>query len=113
MLQRVNPAFWWEKSQLHLALWAPIHVPQSTNKESIYIRDLFQDAKMCENIHIKNIVENRPSADVYLAAKAKALGAIVVTTETYKPTSAQLPNICEAMGVKCISYDDFMEILSE
>ena len=71
------------------------------------------DAKMCENIHIKNIVENRPSADVYLAAKAKALGAIVVTTETYKPTSAQLPNICEAMGVKCISYDDFMEILSE
>lgn len=84
-----------------------------TNKESIYIRDLFQDAKMCENIHIKNIVENRPSADVYLAAKAKALDAIVVTTETYKPTSAQLPNICEAMGVKCISYDDFMEILSE
>ncbi len=83
-----------------------------TNEESIYIKALFQNAKMRESIHTKNIVDNRPSADAYLAAKAKALGAVVVTTETYKPASAQLPNICEVLGVKCISYDDFMEILS-
>lgn len=68
---------------------------------------------MRESIHTKNILENRPAADAYLAAKAKALGAVVVTTETYKPTSAQLPNICEVLGVKCISYDDFLEMLSE
>lgn len=83
-----------------------------TNEESICIKNLFLSAKMRESIHKRNIVENRPSADSYLVAKAKRLGAVIVTTETYKPASAQLPNICEVLGVECISYDDFMEILS-
>ena len=101
-----NPNYVWLHERRYM-----FHNP--TNEESIHIRTLFQKAKMRESIHTKNILENRPAADAYLAAKAKALGAVVVTTETYKPTSAQLPNICEVLGVKCISYDDFMEMLSE
>lgn len=81
-----------------------------TNAESLIIKELFQKTKMQESIHTKNILDNRPSADVYLAAKAKALGATLVTSETYKINSAQLPNICEELGVKCITYDDFMEM---
>lgn len=81
--------------------------------ESLIIRDLFMDAKMRESIHIKNLLDNRPSADVYIAAKAKALQATVVTAEEYRPHSAQLPNICEKLGVKCISYDDFMAFVAE
>lgn len=83
-----------------------------TNAESLIIRDIFKNKKMRECIHTKNILENRPAADVYLVAKAKALGATLVTTETYKANSAQLPNLCEKLGVTCISYDDFMEIFS-
>ena len=64
-------------------------------------------------IHQKNILENRPSADQYIVAKAKAIGGTVVTSERYKPNSAQLPNLCENMGVPYISYDDFMAIISE
>lgn len=82
-----------------------------TSDESCIIRALFEKPKMRENIHTKNIISNRPSADPYIAAKAKALGGIVVTAEEYKPHSAQLPNICEELAVKCISYDDFMEIV--
>ncbi len=82
------------------------------NKESLIIRDLLQNPKMRETIHHKNILQNRPSADVYLAAKAKAINATIVTEEKYKPNSAQLPNICEKLGVSYISYDDFMEIIS-
>ena len=81
--------------------------------ESLIIRDLFMDAKMRESIHIKNLLDNRPSADVYIAAKAKVLQATVVTAEEYRPHSAQLPNICEKLGVKCISYDDFMAFVAE
>lgn len=81
--------------------------------ESLIIRELFMDAKMRESIHTKNLLDNRPSADVYVAAKAKALQATVVTAEEYKPHSAQLPNICEKLGVKCISYDDFMEFVAQ
>lgn len=81
--------------------------------ETLIIRDLFKDPKMRESIHTKNILSNRPSADIYIAAKAKQLNAIVVTAEEYKPHSAQLPNICEKLGVTYISFDDFMERVTQ
>lgn len=84
-----------------------------TNEESHIIRDLFQNTKMRESIHTKNILNNRPSADVYLAAKTKVLNATLVTNEKYKPHSARLPNICEELNVLYISYDEFMAIISE
>ncbi len=83
------------------------------DKESVIISQLLLNPKMRETVHLKNILENRPSADVYIAAKAKALDATVVTNENYKPHSAQLPNLCEVLGVSCISYDDFMAIIDE
>lgn len=83
------------------------------DKESVIISKLLINPKMRETVHQKNILENRPSADVYIAAKAKALDATVVTNENYKPNSAQLPNLCEELGVSCISYDDFMAIVDE
>lgn len=79
-----------------------------SNDESIIIKQLFTNPKMQESIHVKNILENRPSADVYIADKAKQMGAIVVTVEKFKPNSAQLPNICESLGVVTMSFDDFM-----
>lgn len=84
-----------------------------TNEESLIIRELFKKAKMQESVHQKNILANRPSADVYIAAKAKSMNAIVVTAEDYKPHSAQLPNICEELGIQCISYDDFMAAITK
>ncbi len=82
------------------------------NDESIIISHLLRNPKMRETIHTKNILANRPSADIYIVAKAKALNATVVTNENYKPNSAQLPNLCKEVDVPFISYDDFMEIVS-
>jgi hypothetical protein len=97
-----NPNYAWIK------LKKPYFLGPS-NDESIIIKQLFTNPKMQESIHVKNILENRPSADVYIAAKAKQLGAIVVTVEKFKPNSAQLPNMCDSIGVSTISFDDFME----
>lgn len=83
------------------------------DKESIIISQLLLNPKMRETVHQKNILENRPSADIYIVAKAKVLDATVVTNENYKPHSAQLPNLCEELVVSCISYDDFMAIIDE
>ena len=97
-------------------LWFHGHKDMFKNpddKESIVISQLLIKPKMRETVHQKNILENRPSADVFIVAKAKALNATVVTNETYKPHSAQLPNLCEELGVNCISYDDFMAIIDE
>ena len=83
------------------------------NSESLIIRKLFENPKFRESIHSKNILDNRPSADVYIVAKACEISAVVVTAEEYKPNSAQLPNLCEALNVKYIDYDSFMEIVSD
>lgn len=82
------------------------------DEESTIMCQIFSNPKFRESIHMKNILENRPSADAYIVAKGALLGATVVTAEEYKPNSAQLPNLCQAMGVAYIGYDDFMEIVS-
>ena len=101
-----NEAFKWIGERKHM-----FKNPDSA--ETLLIRELFKDRKMRESIHTKNILANRPSADIYIAAKAKQLQAMVVTTEEYKPHSAQLPNICEKLGVVYITFDDFMETVTQ
>ena len=97
-------------------LWIKRHNKMFKNpnaEESQVIARLFQNPKMQESIHLKNIIENRPSADVYIVAKAQKLSATVVTSEKHKPNSAQLPNLCDEIGVAWISYDDFMEMVGD
>lgn len=101
-----SDAFQWINERKHM-----FRNPNS--EETLIIQELFKAPKMRESIHTKNILDNRPSADVYIAAKAKQLGATVVTAEEYKANSAQLPNICESLGVPCITFDDFMEYVTQ
>lgn len=79
-----------------------------TNEESIFIKNLFKNKKYQELIHDKNIIQNLPSADPFLIAKAKSMGATLVTTEVYKTNSSRIPTICEAYDIRCLSYEDFM-----
>lgn len=105
----------YNKNNEHMA-WIDTHKNMflnPTNIESLTIKSIFSDKKMQESIHLKNILDNRPSADVYLVAKAKALNAIIVTTEFFKENSAQIPNMCMACNVAYIGYDEFMERISD
>ena len=82
-----------------------------SNEESIVISKLLQKPKMRESIRLKNIIDNRPAADLYIVAKAKTLGATVVTSEKFKPNSAQLPNLCKELNVEYINYSEFLEMV--
>ena len=92
----------------HRKMFLPI-----TNQESIIVRDIFLNNKFRENVHQKNILDNRPSADAFLVAKGRVLEATIVTSEKYKPNSSQLPNMCQSYEIPCIGYDDFMEIITQ
>ena len=61
--------------------------------ETLIIRELFKDPKMRESIHTKNILSNRPSADIYIAAKAKQLvrEKKAISSVWYKPDLAGNP----------------------
>ncbi len=79
-----------------------------TTNESIFIKELFKNKKYQEMIHFKNIISNAPSADPFVIAKAKCENATVVTIEERKPNSSRMPTVCDDIGIRCISYEDFM-----
>lgn len=103
---KMNEAFQWISKRKKMFV-------NPGDEESTIMGQILANPKFRECIHVKNILENRPSADAYIVAKGKFLGATIVTAEEYKPNSAQLPNLCQAMGVAYIGYDSFMEIVSD
>ncbi len=72
---------------------------------------MFSHKKFQESVRPNNIKGNRPSADPFIIAKAKSLGknGVVITRETLKKNSAQIPNICAYYGILC--EDDRVELL--
>jgi hypothetical protein len=88
---------------------ASFHPP--TNEEAIIVSQIFSNRNFQNGIKEKNILEGMPVADPFLVAKAKTLGATVVTREVYKPNAAKIPNICEAFGVDYIGEEEFQLIL--
>jgi hypothetical protein len=71
-----------------------------TDEEGYIIREIFTSKKFRESVKEKSLRSGSPEADVFLIAKAKLVGGIVVTTESdSKPNSAKIPNIAVSMGV--------------
>ena len=54
-------------------------------------------------------------ADPWLIAKSKSIGAVLVTHEARKApvdtTKVKIPNICDALGVRCISTFELLRTL--
>ena len=82
------------------------HYPSS--EESLFIKELLKNKKYQEMIHYKNIISNAPSADPFVVAKAKIENATLVTIEERKPNSSRMPTVCDDLGIRAISYEDFM-----
>ncbi len=80
-----------------------------TNKETSFIATIFQ------NRHFEHLISERARligkevADPYVIAKAKILGACVVTQEKFKENAAKIPNVCEHFKIPCIDLKTFME----
>jgi len=57
--------------------------------------------------------KNRTQADAFVIAVAKLSGATVVSGETrsYKQGKEKIPNVCDALGLKCISLLDMFRDL--
>ena len=77
------------------------------NQESLIISQIFQSPKMRENIHQKNILENRPSADPYIVAKAKVLEVTVVRLKS----TNHIRHNCLIFAKSWMSFIFLMKIL--
>jgi len=61
-----------------------------------------------ELIKKKSILSGEPDADPFLIAVAKNRNFKLITEEKYTPNAHKIPNVCEEMGIKCITLKDFM-----
>lgn len=82
-----------------------------TNEEALIVSQIYSNRNFQNGVSEKSIINGRPVADAFLIAKAKVLNGTVVTREEYSPNSAKIPNICEALNVKCIGEEEFQLIL--
>lgn len=82
------------------------------NDECKYLVDIYSNPKFREGVKEKNLRSGNPEADAFIVAKAKAIGAVVVTAESNEKANAEkIPNICVELGVPYIMRDDFYIVL--
>jgi hypothetical protein len=54
------------------------------------------------------IARGSPVADPFLVARAKLIGACVVTEEKFKPNAPKIPNVCQHFDVECMDMQGFL-----
>jgi len=82
-----------------------------TNEEAIIVSQIYAYRNFQYGVKEKCIINGMPVADAFIVAKAKCVQGIVVTRETFSPTSAKIPNICESFDVPYIGEEEFQLIL--
>lgn len=95
-----------------LTEWAKVNRKfflQPTQEELLIVSEIFKVNHFQNLIRRKELLQGKPVADPFVAAKAKVFDGCVVTEERWKENSAQLPNVCEHFGIPCINLEEFMK----
>jgi hypothetical protein len=96
----------------NLQQWAADHVelfPAPTAQEAQFVTRIYAVPHFQNNIEGKKLLRGGRVADPFVIARAAIAGATVVTMETLKPHAADIPNICQHFGIRCLSLEDFMK----
>lgn len=83
-----------------------------TPAEAAFLAHLFQEPSYRQMIGKRQALQGYPVADPYLVASAYSRGGTVVTQERWKENSSKLPNICERVGIPCVSLEGFMTAMN-
>ncbi|HEX6911542.1 MAG TPA: DUF4411 family protein [Longimicrobium sp.] len=96
----------------HMVDWVAEHAWIFTPPSAAELRsvaEIFSVPHFRQLVGKRQIELGRPVADPFLVARARQLGACVVTEETHKPNAAKLPNVCGHFGVECVKLRGFLE----
>ena len=94
---------------IHWAKKRDYAFPAPTADEAEIVRQIFSIQHFQANIERKKLFSVMPNADCFVIARAKALGATVVTLEKFTGSGAKIPDICKRFNVDCISLSEFMK----
>lgn len=63
-----------------------------------------------ELVKVKNLMSGRPVADPFVIAQARHNNATLITQETFKPNSHNIPNVCNDLNISCTNLRGFFEL---
>ena len=96
-----------------LATWAKgqkrMLFSESTVEELEFVARIFRVRHFQAMIRKKERLKGKPVADPFVIARAKVLGACVVTQEKTAENAAKIPNVCGHFDVACTNLEGFME----
>ena len=101
--------------QEHLLEWMKTHKDKMfrppTIEEQDIVREIFETEDYQKLINKKDRLRYIPSADPFVIARARHTAGTVVTGElgrTANNAPHKIPDICQDMGLKCITPQQFM-----
>lgn len=79
-----------------------------TDEEMLFLRSELASSKFRDAVpqHLRSTNEK---ADIYLIARARVSGGIVVTEERYKPQGTKIPTICKDFNIGCVNLLGMMQ----
>jgi len=95
-----------------LSEWAKKNVrffQQPTEEETVLVTHIFHNQHFQKLVEKKKRIMDSPVADPFVIAKAKVKNGWVVTEEKMKQGRADIPNVCEELGVPCTNLEGFMK----
>lgn len=86
----------------HIEQWADEHAalfPTPSEDEMAFVAEILGIPHFRQIIPERARLRGYPVADPFLIARARTLGASVVTEEALKPNAAKVPNVCQHFGI--------------
>ena len=80
-----------------------------SQEETEFVSHIFSTNHFQALVKLRNQLTGFPVADPFVIASAYVRESCVVSEETIKENSAQIPNICEHFGIDCTNIEGMME----
>lgn len=100
-----------QNASQHLSQWCgqnPVVFPAPTEDELHAVAEILGVPHFSQLIGEKQRLRGYPVADPFLVAKARVVGAVVITEEEFKPNAAKIPNVCNHFGVPFLDLEGFL-----
>ncbi len=96
----------------HIITWVKEHrniFRKTTVEEMNFVNQILSTKNFKYMLRHEHLFEGKPCADPFIIAAAKSIDGCVVTEESKKPNSPNIPNVCEHFNIECTNLQGFME----
>jgi hypothetical protein len=96
----------------HLLSWCDTNggvFPPPSEEEMHAVAEIFSVEHFRQLIGEKQRLRGSPVADPFLVARARVIGATVVTEEALRPNAAKVPNVCQHFGIQFMDVRSFLQ----